>query len=116
MKQGIGKLATVGFVLTIAVLVLSGGLAQRNLQRLARNEGLVVHTHEVMDALRETLKALAEAESGQRSYMITGDASYLELYRVGFNSVRGHVDRLKFLTSDNPGQQERLARLSPIIG
>jgi signal transduction histidine kinase len=115
MNLGIGKLALTGFVLTIAVLVLSGGLSQRNLKRLARNEALVVHTHEVLDQLRETLKALSEAESGQRSYIISGEPSYLDLYHVGFDAVRAHIEQLKSLTSDNPVQQERLARLDPLI-
>ncbi|HMJ04782.1 MAG TPA: CHASE3 domain-containing protein [Chthoniobacterales bacterium] len=115
MKWALGKAATAGFGLMIAALLTGGWLSSRNLQRLARNEALVVHTHEVLDQVRDVLMTLADAESGQRSYILTGQADYLEGCRAAFAEVASHLDRARALTVDNPVQQTRLARLAPMV-
>ena len=99
----------------MVVLLTSGWLSYRNLQRLSRNERLVVHTHEVLDEIHGALTTLADAEAGQRSYLISGDADYLQRYRSAFVETRSHVARAIDLTADNPIQQERLARLGPLV-
>jgi CHASE3 domain sensor protein len=67
MKKTVGPGATFGFALAIVALLVSGWLSYRNLLRISRNEKLVVHTHEVLDGLREVIASLATAESNQRS-------------------------------------------------
>ena len=93
MRWALGKGATAGFGLTMVVLLTSGWLSYRNLQRLSRNERLVVHTHEVLDEIHGALTTLADAEAGQRSYLISGDADYLQRYRSAFVETRSHVAR-----------------------
>ncbi len=53
MNSSVSKGATLGFILAIAVLLASGWLSYRNIQRISRHEALVVHTHEVLDALHD---------------------------------------------------------------
>jgi hypothetical protein len=49
----------------------------------------VVHTYEVRCQAREVSIGLAEAESGQRGYVLTrNDESYLEPYRRAAASIR----------------------------
>ncbi|MBA3651719.1 MAG: CHASE3 domain-containing protein [Chthoniobacterales bacterium] len=115
MRSSVGKGATLGFLLAIVALLVSGGLSFHNIRRIARNERLVVHTHEVLDELRETLTSLAEAESSQRSYLITQDPTYLVPERPAVAGAQLHLDRLRALTKDNPAQQARLTKLRPLI-
>ena len=115
INWGIGKGPTIGFALAILALLVSGGLSYHNLRRIARNEGLVIHTHEVLDELRDTLQALAEAESSQRSYLITGDQTYFEPQHRAVAAAEVHLDRLKGLTIDSPLQQGRLTNLQRMI-
>jgi signal transduction histidine kinase len=111
MKRAVGKGAAFGFALAIVVLIASGWIASVNIQRISRNDALVVHTHEVLDEIRDILASLSSAESSQRSYLITGDASYLEPHRASLKTVQGHVDTLKSLTQDNATQQARIVDL-----
>lgn len=115
MNWSVGKGATLGFVLTGAVLFASGWLSYRNIRQLSRNEALVIHTHEVLDSLRDLLTTLTNAETGQRGYIITGEAPYMEPYRSALDSVHGHLHRLKTLTADNPGQQPHLTSLGEMV-
>ncbi len=113
--RAIGKGLVIGFAITIAVLLVSGWLSYRNLRRISTNEALVVHTHEVLDEVSDLLASLAEAETQQRSYLITGDPLYLKPYRAALAATQVHVERLRVLTEDNSGQQRALASLRPNI-
>ena len=115
MKGSVGKGAALGFALAVAVLIASGWVASINIGRISRNEGLVVHTHEVLDEIRDVQATLSVAESSQRSYLITREASYLEPYRAASATVQGHVDKLKSLTQDNPLQQRRIIDLQKSV-
>jgi CHASE3 domain sensor protein len=56
-----------------------------------------------------------EAETGQRSYILTGDPAFLERYQSAFSSRAEALGRLKRLTADRPEQQARLAKLEEKI-
>ncbi|MEO6811437.1 MAG: CHASE3 domain-containing protein [Isosphaeraceae bacterium] len=108
MNWSVGKAATIGFALAVAALLASVWLSYRNVRRIDRNEALVVHSHEVLDTLRRTLTDLVDAETGQRGYLITGEAAYLKPYEAALGSIRTHLDQLHLLTADTPVQQRRL--------
>ena len=77
---------------------------------------MVVHTYQVLGSVMTALRATEEAETGQRGFIITGDASFLEPYEKargqGIPAVLADLDRLLIR---NRGQRERLARLRPLI-
>src|SRR5450432_3644711 len=115
MKWFVGKGATLGFAFALAALLVSGWLSFRIIQRISGNDALVIHTHEVLDEVRDILAVLRDAEVAQRSYLITADRTYLDPYQAGIAEVNGHVDRLQSLTTDNPVQQERITNLRPAV-
>ncbi|MGH7937417.1 MAG: CHASE3 domain-containing protein, partial [Chthoniobacterales bacterium] len=115
MKRSVGKGSAFGFILAVIVLSVSGWIASVNIRRISRNDALVIHTHEVLDGIRDTLATLAIAESSQRSYLITGEAVYLKPYRSAADAVRGHVGWIKSLTVDNPEEQNRIPRLEVLV-
>ena len=51
-----------------------------NLARLRESYAWVEHTNEVLRNIAATERALLEAESGERGYLLTGESSYLESY------------------------------------
>lgn len=115
MKNLVGLRASVGFALAVIALAASGWLSYQNLRRISRNGALVVHTHEVLDEMRDLSATLSEAESRQRSYLITGEQIYLAPYRVSATAAERSSARVKQLTTDNPTQQERLTQLQPLV-
>ncbi len=114
-KEGVGLGATLGFSLALLALLVSGALSYYNISRIARNEALVVHTHEVLDQLAGILEGMSEAESNQRSYLVTFDTSYLGPQRSAVGRALAHLEQLKALTSDNLPQQARLRKLAPLV-
>ncbi len=115
MKNLVGLRASVGFALAVIALAATGWLSDQNIRRISRNGALVVHTHEVLDEMRDLAATLSEAESRQRSYLITGEEIYLEPYRVSAAAAERSSARVKRLTTDNPTQQERVNQLQPMV-
>jgi signal transduction histidine kinase len=102
------------FTLTVATVVTTFAVTAWNLDRLAENNAWVTHTHDVLNTLEETISALKDAESGYRGYHATGEDGYLLPYRTALTVVPDRIARLKVLTTDNRGQQARLAAFEAI--
>jgi PAS domain S-box-containing protein len=112
------KLAKKNLTGSIIVALAVIGLAW--LQRSATDELLdttrrVEHTREVESELQMLLSALREAETGQRGFLLDGDASYLEPYDRATSSVDGHLARLEALIADEPAQRPRLRDLRRLV-
>jgi signal transduction histidine kinase len=75
----------------------------------------VTHTHLVIESLGEILIDITQAETSQRGYILTGDGDYLEPFENRVDKVQQDVKEFGSLTSDNPGQQEAIRQLEPVI-
>jgi len=61
------------FAGALALLAVTGLTSYWELAKLRENDGLVAHTHEVIASLRLVQSLVADAETGQRGFLITGD-------------------------------------------
>jgi PAS domain S-box-containing protein len=104
-----------GFALALASLALIGAVAFMSIVRARGDSAWVTHTHDVITNLELLLATVADAESGQRGFVISGDESYLQPYERAFQARDRQLGRLRDLTADNPGQQQQLARLAPLL-
>jgi CHASE3 domain sensor protein len=100
-----------GFAFLFAAAVAVGYLAYRTTEA----DQWVAHTLNVQKIARDLLGQIQEAETGQRSFLLTGDGSYLEPYTVALVTAPTTLRNLRALTSDNHEQQDRLAELTPLI-
>ena len=82
-----------------------------NAPQLQRERDLVVRTFEVITAAQAFDQAVQDAERGQRGYLLTGDAAYLDPYRTGSAAAPALLAKLKQLTADDPEQQQRMPAL-----
>jgi signal transduction histidine kinase len=96
-----------GFVLVAAAVLMAFLAADR--QRAA--VGRVSHTIEVQKSLQTVLSLLQEAETGQRGYLLTGEADFLEPYERATARLDGSLIELERMVADNPQQRQRVARL-----
>ena len=103
--------ATIGFALTVALIVFGGILGFVNARHLLDDRRWVAHTHEVIGELESLLSTLKDAESGQRGYLLAENEAYLKHYDDALTQVYGQVKHLQSLTADKPEQQARLADL-----
>jgi len=104
-----------GFALALMVLILIGGMSYFSLVRLHEDRVWVEHTQEVIATLRHVLATVAEAESGERGYVITGQEEFLETYQNAASDADTEMRTLRSLTADNAVQRDRLETLVQLV-
>lgn len=83
--------------------------------RAKEENNLVRHTLLVQLSLERLLSGLDSAETSQRGYALTGEERFLEPYRAAVARVRNEFQQLRAFTSDNPRQQNAIARIEPLL-
>ena len=104
------------FAIGSAVLALFvvGAVSYRSLVVSTESDLWVRHTDQVLEKLQDLLAAMQTVESNTRGYLLTGDDSFLDLYRVGKAEATKDQIILRNLTADNAGQQLKLDTLAII--
>ena len=111
---------------TLPVLLVAGGIALAlvamgaafisavNTERAARDQAVL--TSKILTHLRAGLRAGVDAETGQRGYLLTGDARYLEPYRNGVDGwPRAHAELERTLRPvATPEQRAALDRMATL--
>jgi methyl-accepting chemotaxis protein len=115
MKWSIGNKIASGFGLALAVLLVVGAVSYYSTTKLSSSAEWVRHTHEVLTGLDALVSGMKDAETGQRGYVITGEARYLEPYNAARDLVDQKLNSVRGLTSDNPIQEQRLQALEPLV-
>jgi PAS domain S-box-containing protein len=106
---------TLAVALALAVLGAVALVSYRSVGILVDTSAWVGHTHEVLATLESLLGGVITAETGVRGYVVTGEDRFLGTYWSGMQHAESNLAALRRLTADNPEQQERLARLEPLV-
>lgn len=102
---------SLGAIALIILLAVAGYADYESRRRLAEDDRRVSHSHLVIAELDRALSYLRDAESGQRGYMISGEADYLAPFENAKRNLSAQFDKLKQLTSGNPDIQNRIPEL-----
>lgn len=113
LSQNRALVATVA--ISFLMLIVSSVLMLRVLRESEKADGWVVHTLEVKQSIGELVSSLNAAEAGQRGYLLTAAAVFLEPYRQLRNASERDVRALRVLVSDNPEQVKSVDELASLI-
>lgn len=102
-------------VLAALVLAVSGVLAFRAVRTAEAAEGWVAHSYAVIARLEGAHAALTRAESAQRAYLLTGEATQRDAFAGAAAQARAHLDSVARLTADNPAQTQRVPHLRRLL-
>lgn len=101
-------------IIASMTLVLVAVAASLYLVRTVDNQlADIAKTYEVRRQARELMLSIVDAETGQRGYLITRDAAYLEPYNVAVGNLSHTYQSLLALLGDNPAQRARIEGLVP---
>lgn len=106
---------TCAFLLCLVGFVVSGLIARDNLAKISETKTWVEHTYQVLGELDVLYGQVKDFESAQRGYLINGDEEQIKFVDLLKRNIWEHFNKAKELTKDNPRQQQRLARLEPIV-
>jgi signal transduction histidine kinase len=104
-------LLAVGF----GLLVVIGAVSVWSLSKTREYNDWVDHTHKVVESTDRVQNLILAAESGERGYLLTGDAAYLSLYAPPVGALPHELQDLSELVSDNPRQEARVATLGQAV-
>ncbi|HST23498.1 MAG TPA: CHASE3 domain-containing protein, partial [Blastocatellia bacterium] len=115
MNKPVERTLVIGFIVILIILLGNIALSYRATHIIIEHERLVTHTYKVIGELDATLSNLIDAETGQRGFLITGIDSYLDPYNEAIATIDDHLQSIRDLIADNPGQQKLLSTLEPSI-
>src|SRR5690242_17756065 len=95
---------TLGYALAMMLIGAAAALSYRSTYQLIDAGRWVSHTGEVRAALEAVMAAIAETETSQRGFVITGKGLYLEKFDDARLDSYHHLEELRQLTSDNSRQ------------
>jgi signal transduction histidine kinase len=103
-----------GVIVSVAVLVFSE-FGYRRLEVANRQSTGAL---EMQALLNDVMALVADAETGQRGYLLTGDPSYLEPYKNALQKLEPTLTQLReSVTRDAaPAARDRLTRLTSLVG
>lgn len=100
-----------GFAILLAVLVINTAVTRRRIAVQDSNQAWVEHTQRVQLELSTVESLLKDAETGQRGYLYTGEARYLDPYNGAVQQIDSHITNLAELVADDPKQLARVLTL-----
>jgi len=103
----------IGIILLLLISTLIFSLYTIN--KLRSNLKIQVHTQTVIQALKDNLIFLVDAETGERGFLITSDSSYLQPYNSALLNINANTAQLRSLISDNPVQRRNIDSLEKYI-
>ena len=114
-RPSIRTTTNASFVSAFVLLLFIATVAYYRISDLAKTNDLVIHAHELREAIQELLSNLIVARSETRAYLLTRNPAYADSYHARSKAALESFDRTWQLTADNPAQQQRLQRLHPIL-
>ncbi len=109
------RAALIGFAMVFATLAANALISYLNVRRLHQNRLAVERTHDTRLALSTLSRHLVDAETGQRGFLITGQAGYLEPYQDAVTQIDAVLSQLGGLLEADLAQRANHAALQSLV-
>lgn len=116
MLARVGGTLVLAFVASFIVLIIIGYITYGSVRSLINDNEMVLHTQDVLDGVQEVQKTLLHTETDARGYLLTGSATFRDIYDQHRAQVPEQIAGLRKLVSDNPAQVERVETLDRVVG
>jgi len=97
--------------LSAVVLLIAGAVSYRSMQALSAASTALVQSKDTALALEQSLSVIRDAETGQRGFLLTQRAEYLEPYQDALRQLGQRLARLQELYSGDDLAQDSLRAL-----
>lgn len=104
-----------GFTISLVLLLASAVASYYTINRLIDSSQMVDHTHRVLKAAESVISNMKDGESGQRGYLLTRQADFLEPYNGAKERTIAALNEVRAMTVDNPQQQSNCDSLEIAI-
>ena len=99
----------------LLILLAVGFLSYRDWAAFERSASQVQHSRQLLQQVEDTMSSIRDAESGQRGFVLTGDAEYLDAYNAAINALPAELTGLRASAAQEAALRPRVATLSNLI-
>jgi methyl-accepting chemotaxis protein len=114
MRMTIGRRILAGYGVALLVTGGVGVLVYRSVSELVASAARVTHTQTEKQAIAELRSTLADAETGQRGFLLTGAERYLAPYESAVREIDRDIKGLREQMTGNDTQQRHIAALQSV--
>jgi signal transduction histidine kinase len=104
-----------GFSLVFVGILIVSAISYHNTSILLTNSELDGRSHDLIQLLNTIDASMSEAEDAHRRYLVTGEASYLEIYKKVVKQKPTFTAYLHDSTRESPDQQHRVGLLDRMM-
>jgi len=104
-----------GFISAFALLLVMGAYTYRAGANYVDSAQWISHTQQVRAGLSRLYASIADVESAQRNYLLTGKKASKTKYQDDIAELNNDVNTLARLVADNPVQMKNLAELKLLL-
>ncbi|WP_224362555.1 methyl-accepting chemotaxis protein [Hyalangium versicolor] len=112
--MSIGKKIGTGFGLSLLVLLAIAAVAYQVIQQLTSTTEGLLETRNHLKYIRELRLSIADAETTERGFILTGDEGYLPPYNEAREALESNLQALHESLKD-PDLLARLRRMEPLL-
>jgi signal transduction histidine kinase/CHASE3 domain sensor protein len=102
-------------VISVLMLLFAASISFRQIQTLRESQESVVRSYKIYVELEQLNSFAADAETGQRGYILTRDSIFLHPYYEALEKVKWSFARLNALTADDYEQNRSLDTLVYLV-
>jgi PAS domain S-box-containing protein len=99
----------------VVALAALGLVAYAGIHQLLEHAAWADHSRQVIDSVHALMVSIADVETDEHDFVLTGDAALVEPFQRAARSAVGGAHTLRTLTADNADQQRRLDALEPLL-
>jgi PAS domain S-box-containing protein len=102
-------------ILALLMVLLIVILYNRAWAAIDRNTAQLAVTQRILSQTNALVSLITDAETGQRGFLLTGKASYLDPYQRAVADLPATLEALNAVVLNHSDQASRLARLRPLV-
>ncbi len=110
-----GRKVAFGFLVSSLFLVIIGFVGYRSVSSLVDTSYSVTQMYKVIEDQSNFMSHLKDAETGQRGYLLTGEAAYLTPYTMGIEEAPKVLNELRRQVGENPERQRLIDQMETLM-
>ena len=115
MQKSLKNNLRIGLGLSLLVLFTSSLASWVSINNLIKSSNLVSKSNEIISNLENVISTLKDAETGQRGFLLTGEAIFLDPYKGARESSFDLMNQITIQTQNNPFHQRNIKRLQESV-
>ncbi|SMD04769.1 CHASE3 domain-containing protein [Rhizobium sp. RU36D] len=117
-KDNISFARTTLLMLVVGASILAGLIVSSLwlVEQTRSTFSYIMEERQIRRTAADLLQNLVDAETGQRGFVLTGDATFLEPYSASLDDVHRNLERLVSEVKNRPSKEARMPDLTRLVG